>query len=175
MLSGNCLKDTPILGSYCTSSNQAPVMFRGIGHSVDESNILATRVLRGNPTTYSSNPAKPIDDSPETAGANTLLVTALQARNNARIVITGSIDMFSNTVFRTRRSGPAGGDSVYVGNELFCASLSRWVFGESGVLRFRDIIHNKVRTPTPPHPILVTLIHAFCILQTSACNTELRH
>lgn len=163
VLSGNCLKDTPILGSYC-SSNQAPVLFRGIGHSVDESNILATKVLRGNPTTYSSNPAKPIDESTENAGANTLLVTALQARNNARIVISGSTDMFSNTFFRTRRSGPAGGDSVYVGNELFCASLSRWVFGESGVLRFRDIIHNKVRASKP-----AIFKHIFSLLFVDSC------
>ena len=144
VLSGNYLKQTPILGSYCSSSHPAPVMFRGIGHSVDDSNILASKVLRGNPTTYSSNPAKPIDDSLENAGANTLLVTALQARNNARIAITGSVDMFSNSFFRTRWVGAAVGDSDYVGNELFCASLSRWVFGESGVLRFRDIVHNKV-------------------------------
>jgi oligosaccharyltransferase complex subunit beta len=119
------------------------VLFRGIGHAVDDSNILAIKVLRGNPSTYSANPAKPIDDYPENAGADTLLVTAIQARNNARIVVTGSIDMFSNSFFRTKYSGGSAA-APYVGNELFCGALSRWAFGESGVLRFTDIVHNKV-------------------------------
>jgi oligosaccharyltransferase complex subunit beta len=145
VLSTNYLKSSPVLGSYSAAIQPAPVLFRGIGHAVDDSNILAIKALRGNPSTYSANPAKPIDDYPENAGADTLLVTALQARNNARIVITGSIDMFSNKFFRTKWSeASSSSGSPYVGNELFCGSISKWVFGEVGVLRFRDIVHNKV-------------------------------
>ena len=143
VLSSNYLKSSPILGAYAASSYPAPVLFRGIGHAVDDNNILAIKVLRGNPSTYSANPAKPIDDYPENAGADTLLVTAIQARNNARIVVTGSMDMFSNSFFRTKYSGGSTA-APYVGNELFCSALSLWVFGETGVLRFRDIVHNKV-------------------------------
>lgn len=144
VLSTNYLKSSPVLGAYSASNQPAPVLFRGIGHAVDENNILAIKALRGNPSTYSANPAKPIDDYPENAGADTLLVTAIQARNNARIVITGSIDMFSNKFFRTKLSQASSSESPYVGNELFCGSISKWVFGEVGVLRFRDIVHNKV-------------------------------
>jgi Oligosaccharyltransferase 48 kDa subunit beta len=144
VLSSNYLKTSPVLGGYSASSQPAPVLFRGIGHSVDASNILAIKALRGNPSTYSANPVKPIDDYPESTGADTLLVTALQARNNARIVVTGSVDMFSNAFFRTKLSQSSNSESQYVGNELFCGSITKWVFGEVGVLRFRDIIHNKV-------------------------------
>jgi oligosaccharyltransferase complex subunit beta len=145
VLSTNYLKSSPVLGAYSAANQPAPVLFRGIGHAVDDNNILAIKALRGNPSTYSANPAKPIDDYPENAGADTLLVTALQARNNARIVITGSIDMFSNKFFRTKWSeASSSSGSPYVGNELFCGSISKWVFGEVGVLRFRDIVHNKV-------------------------------
>lgn len=147
MLSSNYLKSSPVLGSYSATNQPAPVLFRGIGHAVDNNNILAIKALRGNPSTYSANPTKPIDDYPENAGADTLLVTALQARNNARIVIAGSIDMFSNKFFRTKWSGASSSGSPFVGNELFCGSLSKWVFGEVGVLRFRDIVHNKVMMP----------------------------
>jgi oligosaccharyltransferase complex subunit beta len=143
LLSSNFLKNTAILGAYASTKTSAPVLFRGIGHAVDDSNILAIKVLRGNPSSYSANPSKPIDDHPESAGANTLLVTALQARNNARIVVTGSMDMFSNAFFRTKQSSNSEG--LFVGNELFCKELSKWTFGESGVLRFRDIVHNKVK------------------------------
>lgn len=136
---------SPILNAYASSKSPAPVLFRGVGHAVDDNNILAIKVLRGNPSSYSANPMKPIDDYPENAGADTLLVTAVQARNNARIILTGSIDMFSNRFFRTPYAGGSAA-APYVGNELFCQSVSKWVFGESGVLRFRDIVHNKVST-----------------------------
>ena len=117
-----------------------PVLFRGVGHAVDDNNVLAVKVLRGNPSTYSAHPSKPIDDYPENSGADTLLVTALQARNNARVVATGSLDMFSNAFFRSKQSS-----GELVGNELFCRELSKWAFGEAGILRFRDIVHHKVR------------------------------
>jgi Oligosaccharyltransferase 48 kDa subunit beta len=158
VLSSNYLKTSPVLGGYSASSQPAPVLFRGIGHSVDASNILAIKALRGNPSTYSANPVKPIDDYPESTGADTLLVTALQARNNARIVVTGSVDMFSNAFFRTKLSQSSNSESPYVGNELFCGSITKWVFGEVGVLRFRDIIHNKVCYLSVYQPCLVQLI-----------------
>ena len=140
VLSTNFSPSTSILGAYVTSKSAAPVLFRGIGHAVDDSNILAVKVLRGNPSTYSAHPTKPIDNYPENTGADTLLVTALQARNNARVVVSGSLDMFSNSFFRSKQ---ASGNLV--GNELFCGELSKWAFGEAGILRFRDITHHKVR------------------------------
>ena len=151
-----------MLGGYSASSQPAPVLFRGIGHSVDAGNILAIKALRGNPSTYSANPVKPIDDYPESTGADTLLVTALQARNNARIVVTGSVDMFSNAFFRTKLSQSSNSESPYVGNELFCGSITKWVFGEVGVLRFRDIIHNKVCYLSVNQPCFVQLLHLCC-------------
>jgi oligosaccharyltransferase complex subunit beta len=141
VLSTTVSPSAPILGDYVASRVIAPVLFRGIGHAVDDSNILAMKVLRGNPSTYSAHPSKPIDNYPENTGADTLLVTALQARNNARVVVSGSLDMFSNAFFRAKQ---ASGDLV--GNELFCRELSKWAFGEAGVLRFRDITHHKVQS-----------------------------
>ena len=140
VLSSSFLPSHPILGEYAASKSAAmPVLFRGIGHAVDDNNVLAVKVLRGNPSTYSAHPSKPIDDYPENSGADTLLVTALQARNNARVVASGSLDMFSNAFFRAKQMS-----GELVGNELFCRELSKWVFGEAGILRFRDIVHHKV-------------------------------
>jgi oligosaccharyltransferase complex subunit beta len=149
VLVSNAIKSGVILGKYAQSQNSAPVLYRGVGHAVDNTNVLAVKVLRGNPSTYSANPAKSIDDYPENAGADTLLVTAVQARNNARIVISGSLDMFSNSFYRTKQAQ----NGALVGNEAFCAELSKWAFGEAGVLRFRDINHAKW-DGTPPDVIL---------------------
>jgi oligosaccharyltransferase complex subunit beta len=149
VVSTNAVKSSVVLGSFADlPATKQGVLFRGIGHAVDDKNVLALKVLRGNPTTYSANPAKPIDDYPENAGADTLLATAMQARNNARILFTGSTALFSNAFFRTKL---ASGELA--ANEVFCAELSKWVFGQSGVLRFRDITHHK-SDGTPPDVIL---------------------
>jgi oligosaccharyltransferase complex subunit beta len=136
ILTNNTINSEIILGKY---KNSKPILYRGIGHSLDESNILGIKVLRGNPTSYSVNVKHMLDRSPEKNSVNKLLVSVLQARNNARILISGSIDMFSNMFFRKKQTS----SNSYVGNELFCEELSKWAFGESGILRFRDIVHHK--------------------------------
>lgn len=124
-------------------ASNKPVLFKGIGHSVNPDNILAVKVLKGNPTSYSADPDLPISDNTLSSGDKTLLVSAVQARNNARLLFAGSLDMFSNKFFSI-----AG-----VGNEEFLMAASQWVFGESGVLRFRNIVHHK-SDGSPPDVIL---------------------
>lgn len=118
ILASNAVKSKVILGDYMIKSD--PVLYRGIGLSVDESNILAVSVLAGNPSTYSST-EKDIIDYPENAGSDVLLVAALQGRNNARVVVSGSIDMFSNAFLRASKGA---------GNEIFCFELAKWNFGD---------------------------------------------
>jgi oligosaccharyltransferase complex subunit beta len=117
------------------------VAFRGIGHVVDSDNILAVKLLKGNPTTYSADPSAEITDFPENAGPDTSLVSIIQGRSNGRLAFSGSSDMFSNQMI------------VKYGNRAFCSGLSQWVFGESGVLRFRNVQHFK-SDGTPPDVIL---------------------
>lgn len=148
ILAKNFIASPYVLGKYASGEKPMPILYKGIGHVVDDNNILAVKILQGNPTTYSYNAAKTIDDHPENAGSDTLLITALQARNNARVVFSGSIEMFSNEYFTTRLD-----DGNLVGNELFCEELSKWVFSEAGVLRFRDVSHSK-SDGTPPDVIL---------------------
>jgi len=143
VLASNAVKSSVILGKYSDLPASSAILYRGIGHAVDEKNILSVKVLRGNPSTYSANPNKAVDDYPENAGADTLMVTAMQARNNARIVFSGSIDMFSNEFYKVAN----------VQNQLFCAELTKWAFRQAGVLRFKDITHNKI-DGTPPDVIL---------------------
>lgn len=118
------------------------ILYKGIGHAVEESNVHGIKVLRGNPSTYSANPTQNVGDYPENAGADTLLVTVFQGRNNARLLFSGSLDMFSNEFFKPG-----------YGNEAFCTAVSDWTFAKSGILRFRDITHHK-SDGTPPDVIL---------------------
>lgn len=137
------MKSSAVLGSYATSKSPNPVLYHGIGQSVEDGNILSLKVLQGNPSTYSSTPNKAVGENLESAGENTLLVTAIQGRNNARIVVSGSLDMFSNQYFKTAGTG----------NQLFCAELSKWLLAETSVLRFRDITHFR-SDGVPPDVIL---------------------
>lgn len=65
----------------------------------DPENPLVLPLLHASSTSYSYNPDDPVDDYPLAVGTNTLLIAALQARNNARVVFVGSIDFFSDEFF----------------------------------------------------------------------------
>jgi hypothetical protein len=61
-------------------------------------------VLTGAPSSYSALLNKEASSSLQNVGKDTLLVTAVQGRNNARAVFSGSIDLFSNEHFSTTLS-----------------------------------------------------------------------
>ena len=144
ILSEGDVSISAVLKSYTALPiEQKKVLFKGIGHAVDEKNVLAVPVLRGNPTTYSADPKKSVGDYPENAGSDTLLVSALQGRNNARITFAGSLDMFSNAAYAAEGTA----------NEVFGKDLAAWTFCQAGVLRFRDVTHHK-SDGTPPDVIL---------------------
>lgn len=62
----------------------------------DTTNPLVLDIMHASSTAYSHNPDEEVTDYPHAVGKSTLLVAGLQARNNARVVIAGSLDMFSD-------------------------------------------------------------------------------
>ncbi|VDK75871.1 unnamed protein product [Cylicostephanus goldi] len=68
----------------------------GVSMVSHKSNKLRLEVLRGTHTTYSFDPKSPVDEYPAAIGQQVVLVGAVQARNNARVVFTGSLEMFSD-------------------------------------------------------------------------------
>jgi oligosaccharyltransferase complex subunit beta len=74
------------------------------------------------------------------------LVAAMQARNNARVVVSGSLALFSNAFFEAQVA-PSTADSkeksVPSGNKKFVAELAAWNFGERSVLRASEISHHR--------------------------------
>ena len=143
MVTNNYLNSSALLGKFLSLDNQS-ILYRGIGHKIDLKNVLGFRILSANPTTYyASSTTNDIGKS----GVDISLISAIQARNNARLLFTGSLDLFSNEFFSINIQNSLNG------NDLFTKELSKWVFGESSVLRFRDVRHNKV-DGTPPDVIL---------------------
>jgi oligosaccharyltransferase complex subunit beta len=137
-----------ILPNYSSKINPSPILFRGIGQTFDDNNILIVKILTGNPSTHSSIPTTEISSYPISTGSDTVLVSGIQGRNNARVVISGSLDMFSNEYLRAKLSN---GDIV--GNKEFLYAVIQWNFGLTGILRFLNITHH-LSDGTPPDVIL---------------------
>ncbi|XP_011097208.1 dolichyl-diphosphooligosaccharide--protein glycosyltransferase 48 kDa subunit [Sesamum indicum] len=138
-----------ILGS---KKIEAPVLFEGIAHSMNPGNSLVLKVLSASSSSYSANPTSKLSSPPSLSGTAISLVSVVQARNNARIMISGSLEMFGNRLFR---SGVQKSGSLHKyeksGNEQFITELSKWIFHERGHLKAVHVKHNKVgETEEPP-------------------------
>ena len=148
------LLDAPLIVGDKKKLN--PILFRGTGMISDQNNPLVLDILRASSTAYSYNPTKKITEYPHAVGRNTLLISALQARNNARVLFTGSLDLFSDKLFR---SSVQKFNSKQIhqksGNEELCIALSKWVFKEEGVLRVGKVEHHKVGETSPPEAYTV--------------------
>jgi oligosaccharyltransferase complex subunit beta len=115
------------------SEKIGPVIYRGTSHTLKSSSIengLTFSILNGRRTSFPAPQAG--------------LVSALQARNNARVVFSGSLDLFSDRFFNARVASNDGKVKTdKSGNEKFAAELSKWTFQERGHLRLRDLKHHK--------------------------------
>ncbi|CAO2815088.1 unnamed protein product [Amaranthus hypochondriacus] len=148
------IESNVILGS---KKMEAPVLFQGIGHSLNPSNNLVLPVLSASPSAYSANPVSKLSNAPTLTGSRISLVSVVQARNNARIMISGSLKMFSD---RFLRSGAEKAGSLTrfdkAGNEQFVTELSKWIFHERGHLKAVNVRHNKVGQTDEPSLYRIT-------------------
>uniref|UniRef100_A0A8B9W4F7 Dolichyl-diphosphooligosaccharide--protein glycosyltransferase 48 kDa subunit n=1 Tax=Bos mutus grunniens TaxID=30521 RepID=A0A8B9W4F7_BOSMU len=103
---------------------------------------------------------------PHAVGKNTLLIAGLQARNNARVIFSGSLDFFSDAFFNSAVQKAAPGSQRYsqTGNYELAVALSRWVFKEEGVLRVGPVSHHRVGETAPPNAYTVTDLVEYSIV-----------
>jgi len=148
----NLIDSTPILGGKI----KAPVLFRGVAQDIEEDSAVLFPILSGYSTTYSAPADGSISqENLHVAGKKTVLVSALQARNNARVIFAGSLEMFSDKFFNSpvQKSSATGNAQKYEksGNEDFCKQIARWVFQERGILRVKNVHHHKVGETEAPN------------------------
>ncbi|RWS15322.1 Dolichyl-diphosphooligosaccharide--protein glycosyltransferase subunit-like protein [Dinothrombium tinctorium] len=136
----NLINAPAIVGNKQTLN---PILFEGTGIISDQNNPLVLDILMASSTAYSYNPSKKITEYPHAVGKNTLLISALQARNNARVLFTGSLSLFSDKFFRSGVQ-KVGSTNQFEksGNEALATALSKWVFKEEGVLRVGIVEHH---------------------------------
>lgn len=102
--------DSPLITGHVS----APVLFRGIPQSLEPENSLIFPILRASSTAYGYSPDERVDQ-PHVAGKHTVLISALQARNNARVVFAGSLDLFSDSFYtsKVQKYTPDGSGQMY--------------------------------------------------------------
>jgi oligosaccharyltransferase complex subunit beta len=143
----NLMKAPMIVGNKVS----APVLFQGVGMVSDPENPLVLSVLKASSTAYSYKPTEKITEFPMAVGSSTLLVAALQARNNARIVFVITLDFFSDQFFQASVQKANGGKKFdKSGNQDLALSLARWTFRDTGVLRVGKVSHHLKGEAEPP-------------------------
>lgn len=128
VIPGKNLIDAPVIVG---NNRITQLLYSGTGLLADQDNPLVLPLLSAESTAYSYNPDQPIKEYPHAVGKNTVLIAALQARNNARVVFSGSLAFFSDELFSRQDAG----------NKDVSIAISQWVFGERGQLRVKSVKH----------------------------------
>jgi len=129
------------------------LVFKGVGMVADQDNPLTLEILTASSTAYSYFPEDKISEYPHAIGKSTLLIGGQQARNNARVIFSGSLDFFSDKFFMSGVQNAAVSDSKYYlqsGNAKFAFDLALWTFKQNGVLRVASVEHHLVGQTSPP-------------------------
>ncbi|XP_014475354.1 PREDICTED: dolichyl-diphosphooligosaccharide--protein glycosyltransferase 48 kDa subunit [Dinoponera quadriceps] len=142
------LIDAPVIVG---SKSISPLLYQGTGLIADTDNPLILRLLSASTSAYTYNPDQPVKDYPHSVGKNTLLIAALQARNNARVLFSGSLFFFSDEAFTSPVQRGQGGEKYEKsGNQAMAKAMAQWVFKENGVIRVSSVHHHRVGESQPP-------------------------
>jgi oligosaccharyltransferase complex subunit beta len=141
------LNSTVVLGSGI----KAPVLFKGIGHTVQPNSELVTVALSAPATSYSHDPRKSLPEPPSLlVGSGVSLVSVVQARNNARVLVSGSLEMFSNKFMNAPVKTAAGQEFAVSGNKEFCSELARWTLQDKAVIKADNLRHHILGSDVEP-------------------------
>ncbi|KAK1768677.1 oligosaccharyl transferase glycoprotein complex beta subunit [Phialemonium atrogriseum] len=129
-------------GGASASSGALLAFPRGVGATLGSGPLL-TPVVRAPATAYSYNPKEQGEalDEVFAAGEQLSLVSAVQARNSARLALVGSAEMLQDKWFdaKVRRAGDKADSPT--GNREFAKTVAGWAFKEIGVLKVNWVEH----------------------------------
>lgn len=103
------------------------LLFQGVGLQVAKTNQLVAPIMTASKTAYSWTPNKVVTSMPMVLGQEMTLISALEAKNNARVVVSGSLKFFS--------------DEFSDNNEAYALQLALWAFQRVGVLKLENVRH----------------------------------
>ncbi len=133
---------------------------------IDPQNNFVFPILKAGENAYSINLK---NDNIYSNGNHIKLVSAYQARNNRRIVISGSTNLCSNKFYYLSNKDYNSNKSP---NEEFCQNLLEWNFQITGVLKFENIRHRRINDniTLPTYRIRDELIYEIDIYEYNPYN-----
>ncbi|KAA8902588.1 Dolichyl-diphosphooligosaccharide--protein glycosyltransferase subunit WBP1 [Sphaerosporella brunnea] len=140
--------------NYFSGKEGDVIAFRGTGHTLGNRPLLFP-VLPAARTAYTYDTKEDFAyaEEPWSAGTQMHYVTAVQLRNNARVVVSGSAEMFSNEFFDMEVQAP-NGQATKTANQEFAKEITQWAFQESGVVKViavRHYLSNQTDAPINPN------------------------
>ncbi|KAL7813016.1 Dolichyl-diphosphooligosaccharide-protein glycosyltransferase 48kDa subunit [Trichoderma gracile] len=134
----------PGLKSYFELPGGVLAFPHAVGHVLGSGPLL-TPIVRAPATAYSYNPKEQAEvlDADElfAAGQQLALVSAMQARNSARVTVLGSAEMLQDK-WLDAKVAKLGGKSTKTENKEFARRVAGWTFQEIGVLRVNSVEHH---------------------------------
>lgn len=158
--------------------NDQVLLYRGVGHRLDEENPLCFSVLVGSKSTFTwplGKKSPKLEDSKvsKLSDGDLSIISLSQTRENSRVLFTGSLEMFSDRYvlfitlcFYLTQSSPLsrffnaqvnrmnieGKAKTYTksGNEAYINQLLMWTFQEKSVIRAKSFFHRKVNGDLQP-------------------------
>lgn len=113
------------------------------GQALGHASPLVSPIVRAPATAYSYD-TKDEDESSDPSfpsGSQISLVSAMQARNSARITVLGSVESLKDTWFGASVQDPSSNKKTKTANREFAKQLTAWAFKETGVLKVGRIQH----------------------------------
>ena len=114
------------------------ILYEGIGMDIDPQNQYVFPILKADENSYSVNTKT---NEVYANGDKIKLVSGYQARNNRRVVISGSTNLCSDKLYYL--SNVNGTKIEESPNAKFCQDILNWNFQLTGVLKFDNVRHNR--------------------------------
>ena len=116
---------------------------RPAGQTLGSASPLLAPIVRAPETAYSydTKEADVSDEEPFATGTQLSLVSAMQARNSARVTVLGSVESLEDTWFTANVKGAKDGKKVKTSNREFAQQLTSWTFKETGVITVGRVQH----------------------------------
>ncbi|KAL0640515.1 oligosaccharyl transferase glycoprotein complex, beta subunit [Maublancomyces gigas] len=125
-----------------SDSKSDVIAFRGVGHTLGNGPLLNPILTAGRTSyAYDTKEDATYAEDPWSVGSQLHLVSALQARNNARITVSGSAEIFSDEFFGMKVKAQGSNKKVEVANRVFAKEVTGWTFKETGVVKVVGIRH----------------------------------
>ncbi|EEH33057.1 dolichyl-di-phosphooligosaccharide-protein glycotransferase [Paracoccidioides lutzii Pb01] len=132
----------PDLKSYF--SGEGVVAFpKAAGQTLGTASPLLVPILRAPATAYSydtKDQAQTVEDS-FAFGSQISLVSAMQARNSARLTVLGSVESLEDKWFSASVKGLKDRKETRTVNRQFAEQISAWTFKETGVVKVGKVQH----------------------------------